>query len=140
MMSANIPPGIPFLVKRLPQLFFPPALVFVLLNAYYFYFGGSALSTSLVSIFYILSFPATLTLSVWYTAIVNRVAAARLGAVMLPAPPFIDDPTPGGILSLYRAIKSVSGGYLGTPYDCLDYNCTSYNVLQLMDWINDLIR
>lgn len=127
--NMNIPPGISFLIKRLPQLLSPPAVAFLLIylyrNSYLDNYGlGSAradheLSTLFIAIVYVLSFPAALTISVAYSAIANRIAAARMGAVMLPTPPFMDDPTPGGLLSLYRAIKGFKGGYPGM-YFCYD--------------------
>ncbi|KAE9399487.1 cytochrome P450 [Gymnopus androsaceus JB14] len=76
-MLANIPPGIPFLVKRLPQLLFPPAVAFVLLH--FARAAGYELSTWIATIFYIFSFPVVFTISLMYAAIDNRLAAARDG-------------------------------------------------------------
>ena len=102
-MFANIPPGIPFLVKTLPQLLFPPAVAFLLLH--FSRAAGYELSTWMATMLYIFSFPVVFTISITYGAIDNRLAAARMGAVMIPEPPFMEDPSPGRILTVYRALK-----------------------------------
>jgi hypothetical protein len=117
----SIPPGILFLVKRLPQLLYPPGTTFILLYLYRNLVDSPGIAlplpqppTWLIVTMYILSFPTALILSNVHTAVSNRIAAARMGAVMLPTPPFMDDPTPGGLLSLWRGIKSFKNGYPGT--------------------------
>ncbi|KIK53185.1 hypothetical protein GYMLUDRAFT_49511 [Collybiopsis luxurians FD-317 M1] len=112
-MSANIPPGISYLVKSLPQLLLPPCVVSALLYFYRLYAVDNVLSARLVTTLYILSFPMALMISVVFSDISNRVAARRMNATMLPAPSFWEDPTPGSLVSLYRAMKSFRGGYPG---------------------------
>lgn len=123
-MSTDIPPGITYIVRKLPQIVFPPAATALILYLYHNpqLYGLTSpdappqLSTWVTTFIYILSFPTVLAISIMYSSIVNRITAARMGAVMLPAPPFMDDPTPGGLYSLYRAIQGVKSGYIGMSF------------------------
>lgn len=135
MSTANIPPGITFLVKKLPQIIIPPAATTLVLYLYHnpqlyslaSLSAPSQLSTWVTTTIYILSFPTVLAISMAYSSIVNRVTAARMGAALLPKPPFMDDPTPGGLLSLQRAFKGSKSGYIGMSFAFLLHRQTLKN-------------
>ncbi|KAJ3827534.1 cytochrome P450 [Lentinula raphanica] len=114
-MFSDVPPGIAFLVKRLPHLLLPPVTVFAGLSAYRSLVATNAQSDSgwRIILLYILSYPLALSAQVAYEAVVKRVFAARMNAVLLPEPPFMEDPTPGGLLFLYGIIKESQDGYIG---------------------------
>ncbi|KAF8826282.1 hypothetical protein HHX47_DHR5000292 [Lentinula edodes] len=109
-MFSNVPPGISFLIKRFPQLILPPIVVFTALSTYRFYFDRNVPSGWLL---YMLSYPLALSVGIAYSAILKRVVAARMGAALLPEPPFMEDPTPGGLLFLYGIMKESKDGYIG---------------------------
>ncbi|KAJ3919388.1 cytochrome P450 [Lentinula edodes] len=109
-MFSNVPPGISFLIKRFPQLILPPIVVFTALSTYRSYFDRNVPSGWLL---YMLSYPLALSVGIAYSAILKRVVAARMGAALLPEPPFMEDPTPGGLLFLYGIMKESKDGYIG---------------------------
>ncbi|KAJ4467864.1 cytochrome P450 [Lentinula aciculospora] len=112
-MFSNIPPGISFIIKSIPQLILPPIIAFATVLIDRSYVHTNVLSGWRVSLLCIVSYPLALTISVAYSAIVKRIVAARMGAVLLPEPPFLEDPTPGGLLFLYGMIKESRDGYVG---------------------------
>ncbi|GAW05475.1 cytochrome p450 [Lentinula edodes] len=109
-MFSNVPPGISFLIKRFPQLILPPIVVFTALSTYRSYVDRNVPSGWLL---YMLSYPLALSVGIAYSAILKRVVAARMGAALLPEPPFMEDPTPGGLLFLYGIMKESKDGYIG---------------------------
>lgn len=109
-MFSDVPPGISFLIKRLPQLILPPVVVFTTLSTYRSYVDHNVPSGWFL---YMLSYPLALSVGIAYTAILKRVVAARMGAALLPEPPFMEDPTPGGLLFLYGIMKESKDGYIG---------------------------
>ncbi|KAJ3994481.1 cytochrome P450 [Lentinula boryana] len=112
-MFTDLPPGIRFLIKRLPYLVLPPTSVFAALSVYHSFISTNVSSGWRITLLYILSYPLALTVRLGYQAIIKRVLAARMGAVLLPEPPFMDDPTPGGLLFLYGIIQESKEGYIG---------------------------
>ncbi|THU81667.1 cytochrome P450 [Dendrothele bispora CBS 962.96] len=113
-LNINIPPGVLYLIKHTPHLLFPPVTVYVFLFLGHVYFPDSTVSLigGWTEIFlHILSLPLALTLSVWYTDLVNAWNAWKLGAVMAKSPSLWEDPTPGGFLSILRMSKAMRSGY-----------------------------
>ncbi|KAF5358873.1 hypothetical protein D9757_012297 [Collybiopsis confluens] len=115
-MSPRIPPGISFLVQNLPQFAVPPSVTYILLHIYHSVYNADDLSKILIATIYALSFPLAFMLNIWYSAILNRIAARRMGAIMLPGPSFWEDPVPGSFLTLYRMTKNMASGYPGTSH------------------------
>jgi hypothetical protein len=109
----NVPPGIAYLVQRLPRILTPPILAYALV-----YLGKTRLSIELsgwaLSSVLLLSLPVGLTLTVLWKDLIIRWDASAKGAVL---PPISPDPFPGGARSLYRAVTSFKTGYPGAPSD-----------------------
>ncbi|KAK7445176.1 Protein kinase alk2 [Stygiomarasmius scandens] len=111
-MALDVPPGIAYLVKHAPNLLLPPTIVYALLHITRSYFAIQIQVGKWTEIWlYVFSLPMALALSVLYTDILNTRAAWRVGAVKAPSPSILEDPTPGGILSLVRMSKAFNSGY-----------------------------
>ncbi|TFK35048.1 cytochrome P450 monooxygenase pc-2 [Crucibulum laeve] len=112
----DLPPGIVYLLPRLPRILAPPALVYIisyLLEAQLgFRFSGWALAISLV-----LSLPTALTLVVLWRDIFMYLDARSRGAVL---PPARLDRSPGSIRSLLAGMRNFKSGY---PGEALDLTC-----------------
>ncbi|KAF5374312.1 hypothetical protein D9758_004630 [Tetrapyrgos nigripes] len=109
-MARDTPPGIVYLTVHLPNLLAPPVIVYLVLLLTQTYFGVQFGQWTEICL-YVLSLPTALAISVCCADIVSRMAAWRAGAVMAPMPSILEDPTPGGFLSLYRMSKNFSSGY-----------------------------
>lgn len=111
----NVPPGITYLVQRIPRILTPPIIAYALV-----YLGKTHLSIQLsgwgLSSVLLLSLPVGLTLSVLWKDLAIRWDACAKGAVL---PPISPDPFPGGARSLYRAVTSFKTGYPGTSEICI---------------------
>lgn len=124
----EVPPGIAYLVQRLPRILTPPTLAYTLV-----YLGKTHLSIELstwgLSSVLLLSLPVGLTLSVLWKDLVIRWDASNKGAVL---PPVAPDPFPGGARSLYRAVTSFKTGY---PVDGLQDMCDKFGGYTFMSKI-----
>ncbi|KAK7044237.1 Protein kinase alk2 [Paramarasmius palmivorus] len=105
----EVPPGIVYLSKKVPRLGVP------LIALYLFHLVRRAyleieLPARVVALSYLLCLPAVFTFYVLYHKWSTARAAASLGAVLPPTSG--DDPTPGGILTLIRAVRNFKAEYL----------------------------
>lgn len=103
----NLPPGVIYLIIRLPKLVLPPALVYALNRICDFAFGVSLPPWSRVPT-YILSFPILLTCSMIATNYRDRRQAALRGAVL---PPMYPSRWPGGLDILAALVQNFKTGY-----------------------------
>jgi hypothetical protein len=107
----EVPPGIVYLSKKAPRLGVP------LIALYLFHlvcrgYLEIELPARVVALSYFLCLPTVFTFHVLYQKWSTARAAASLGAVLPPTSG--DDPTPGGILTLIRAVRNFKAEYLGT--------------------------
>lgn len=106
----EFPPGIVYLIQRLPHILTPPTMIYICTLILSAYSNISITGWTLVSAL-VLSLPAALSITVlWSDFLIYRDARAH-GAAL---PPSIPDSSPGGLLSLLRAMKESKTRYPGT--------------------------
>jgi|ERR1700722_2787278 len=99
------PPGITFLLRRLPNLLLPPTILYLVCNVIQVH-----LANWLFILFAVLSLPAGFAVSVLYADYVNARRAASLGAVL---PLQIPSKLPGGLSTLKTLIRNFQMGIPG---------------------------
>ena len=118
----NLPPGVLYLLPRLPRILSPPALtygVFRFVGAHYKIY----ISTWWLLLAMVMSLPLALTLSVLHDEVSIHMDASKRGAMM---PPRVRDPYPGGAQALTSGSKQLKEGYLGEGFDELYKKLGSY--------------
>lgn len=105
----ELPPGIVYLTSCLPQLLFPPAVVYGLNRICDFAFGVSLPGWSQIPA-YVLSFPVIFTCSVLAANYRDRRQAAIHGAVL---PPKFPSRWPGSLDILAASVQNFKIGYMG---------------------------
>lgn len=110
----NIPPGITYLIQRLPRIITPPIILYTATFLAQNYLGAG-ISGLALALSYILCLPLAFAVNVLYRDYSHHRDAARLGAVL---PPRVGDPYPGGLMTLWTAMHNFKAGYIGM---CLRY-------------------
>ena len=105
----EIPPGIVYLIQRLPRILTPPVLVYIV-NFVCQSHLGIQLPNWVLPLSYALCFPAVLAATVLYRDVINSREAAALGAVL---PTAVGGSSPGGIMFLFNALRDAKSGYPG---------------------------
>ncbi|KAF8164800.1 cytochrome P450 monooxygenase pc-3 [Crassisporium funariophilum] len=107
-----LPPGVQYLIQRLPSLLIPPASVIVLTKV-----ARAQLDVVIpiwaVVIACFFSLPVAIVLRAQYQDFADRRAAAAHGAVL---PPQVHDKWPGGIGLLLHSIHNFQNGYPGEMF------------------------
>ena len=106
----KLPPGIIYLIPRIPQLLIGPISTYLLLKLSQTFYGIFYFSTWVTVILLILSGPAIFTISLAWNDFKNYRAARAIGAVL---PPRILDYSPGNVYSIWKEIKHEKTGYFG---------------------------
>lgn len=114
----ELPPGIVYLTSCLPQLLFPPAVVYGLNRICNFAFGVSLLGWSQIPA-YVLSFPVLFSCSVLAAKYRDRRQAAIHGAVL---PPKFPSRWPGSLDILAASLQNFKIGYMG---DLMEEQCST---------------
>lgn len=120
-MPSNTPPGITYLVSRLPTFLLPLAAMFVfnkLANAYL----KNGLPFWAVILATILSVPVTALLKLTFTDYVDHRSAAGQGAIL---PPRVYDKWPGGVGLLLELTRNLKTGYPGKSLSSPSHAWTS---------------
>ncbi|KAF5387696.1 hypothetical protein D9615_000007 [Tricholomella constricta] len=110
---ANIPPGIAYLVNRLPTLLSPLIAVYIL-NRLLLECLGAHLPLWAVIVPAVLSIPVALLLKVSFVDFIDHRRAAALGAVL---PPRVEDKWPAGVGLLLQSIDNLKTGYPGENFN-----------------------
>ena len=105
-MSVELPPGQRYLIRQLPYLVAPPAVVYVVAQDVF----GNQLPLSLLLLAYVFSWPIAFALSIQWTDVTNKIRARRRGAVI---PPTIEHKYPGGLDVIQGSFRSDRSKYLG---------------------------
>ena len=106
----EIPPGIVYLTKKIPRIFIPLSTLYAVHRIRESYFDLE-LPEWVVLTSYLVCLPATFTCVVLYKKYRNNRIAASLGAIVPPTSG--DDPTPGGLYTLFRAVRNFKSEYPG---------------------------
>ena len=106
----KLPPGIIYLIPRIPQLLIGPISTYLLLKLSQTFYGIFYFSTWVTVILLILSGPAIFAISLAWNDFKNYRAARAIGAVL---PPRILDYSPGNVYSIWKEIKHEKTGYFG---------------------------
>jgi hypothetical protein len=118
----NLPPGVLYLLPRLPRILSPPALTYGIVR----FIGANYeiyISTRWLVLAMVISLPLALTLSVLHDEVSIHMEASKRGAVM---PPRARDPYPGGAQALISGSKQLKEGYLGEGFGELYKKLGSY--------------
>ncbi|KAJ8072723.1 Protein kinase alk2 [Marasmius tenuissimus] len=110
----EIPPGIVYLTKKIPRIFVPLSTLYAAHRIRETYLNFD-LPDWVVITSYLVCLPATFTCVVLYKKYRNNRIAASLGAVIPPMTG--NDPTPGGLYTLFRAVRNFKSEY---PADALE--------------------
>lgn len=106
----KLPPGIIYLIPRIPQILIGPISTYLLLKLSQTFYGIFYFSTWVTVILLILSGPAIFAISLAWNDFKNYRAARAIGAVL---PPRILDYSPGNVYSIWKEIKHEKTGYFG---------------------------
>ena len=109
-MTKLLPPGIIYLIHRIPQLIIGPISTYLLLKLSQTFYSTLQFSTWMTIILLILSGPVIFAISLAWNDFKNHRAARAIGAVL---PPRISDYSPGNIYSIWKEIKHEETGYFG---------------------------
>ena len=109
MSSDLLSPGVGYILREAPRLFFPPAFV-VAAHAALRALSGVSLPIWLQTVACILSYPVSLALSVQWKQFRDARAAAALGAVL---PPKVQTKLPGGLDLVLMQNRNVKNKFLG---------------------------
>ena len=110
MTMTKLPPGIIYLIHRIPQLLMGPISTYLLLKLSQTFYSTFQFSTWMTIILLILSGPVIFAISLAWSDFKNYRAARAIGAVL---PPRILDYSPGNIYSIWKEIKHEERGYFG---------------------------
>ena len=120
----NLPPGVLYLLLRLPRSLSPPALTYGIVR----FIGANYeiyISTWWLVLAMVMSLPLALTLSVLQDEVSTHMDASKRGAML---PPRVRDPYPGGAKALIRESKQVKKGYPADGLDEIYENLGSYTI------------
>ena len=118
----NLPPGVLYLLQRLPRILSPPALTYGIVR----FIGANYeiyISTWWLVLAMVMSLPLALTLSVLHDEVSIHMDASKRGAMM---PPRFRDPYPGSAKELIRESRQLKKGYPGDGLDELCQKLGSY--------------
>ena len=105
----DIPPGIIYLVQWLPHLLTPPLLVYIVTFVGHEYLA-TQIPTWVLLFSYAVCFPVALAVPVLYRDVINKRAAAALGAEL---PPSVGGWSRRGIKFLSDVLRDEKSGYPG---------------------------